>query len=58
MQGNVRFADADLVHMDLFIGELNWGYTSFDDLGASFLTIFQVRERRTVSRRCVGVCPA
>jgi hypothetical protein len=31
------------VDADFFSEDFNWGYTGFDDIGAAFLTIFQVR---------------
>lgn len=49
--GNARFAGGviegedwgakELTANATFVGSLNWGYTTFDNMGLAFLTIFQ-----------------
>jgi hypothetical protein len=39
--GNPRFSDQKIMDSALYVEDLNWGYTGFDNMGAAMLTIFQ-----------------
>lgn len=39
--GNSRFENSQVMKSPLFVQDLNWGFTSFDNIAAAFLTIFQ-----------------
>lgn len=40
-KGNARFNDPDVMKSALYVEDLNWGFTTFDNIAAAFLTIFQ-----------------
>jgi hypothetical protein len=40
--GNARFADQRVMDAAMFIPDLHYGFTSFDDFAKAFLTIFQL----------------
>jgi hypothetical protein len=42
LSGNPRFSDGRVLHSDVFDATRDWGFNQYQNVGAAFLSVFQV----------------